>query len=300
MRARARRARVELDRDARLGVEAKDAALVEAQHERGAAVRRRPPRGAGAPGVPHPRAHARGPRDCAPPGARPSSARSRARRARRRIATRAKSAAWITSLLSGKRSGQARATIIQSRAVSRVDDPPAVKSPAESLNFRQSLLEFLEAGPGREEALLAEFERKKERGRPALLLAPLPPHPPRLHRAAGGAALEARGRAPGADAARAGPRPGAPGGDSRLLRERQPRAAQPEDHRDRDVREDRALRGERRPHRPLQPRLLPAGAAPGGAPLEAARPEGGADPARPRRLQAGERRARATSRATAC
>ena len=36
-----------------------------------------------------------------------------------------------------------------------------MKSPAESLNFRQSLLEFLEAGPGREEALLEEFERKK-------------------------------------------------------------------------------------------------------------------------------------------
>ena len=36
-----------------------------------------------------------------------------------------------------------------------------MKSPAESLSFRQSLLEFLEAGPGREEALLEEFERKK-------------------------------------------------------------------------------------------------------------------------------------------
>jgi diguanylate cyclase (GGDEF)-like protein len=36
-----------------------------------------------------------------------------------------------------------------------------VKSPAESLNFRQSLLEFLEAGPGREESLLEEFERRK-------------------------------------------------------------------------------------------------------------------------------------------
>jgi diguanylate cyclase (GGDEF)-like protein len=41
-----------------------------------------------------------------------------------------------------------------------------VKSPAESLNFRQSLLEFLEAGPGREEALLEEFERKKGHGDP--------------------------------------------------------------------------------------------------------------------------------------
>jgi two-component system, cell cycle response regulator len=41
-----------------------------------------------------------------------------------------------------------------------------VKSPAETLNFRQSLLEFLEAGPGHEEALLEEFERKKSQGDP--------------------------------------------------------------------------------------------------------------------------------------
>ena len=41
-----------------------------------------------------------------------------------------------------------------------------MKSPAESLNFRQSLLEFLEAGPGHEEALLEEFERKKGQGDP--------------------------------------------------------------------------------------------------------------------------------------
>ena len=41
-----------------------------------------------------------------------------------------------------------------------------MKSPAESLNFRQSLLEFLEAGPGHEEALLEEFERKKGHGDP--------------------------------------------------------------------------------------------------------------------------------------
>jgi diguanylate cyclase (GGDEF)-like protein len=41
-----------------------------------------------------------------------------------------------------------------------------VKSPAESLTFRQSLLEFLEAGPGREEALLEEFERKRGQGDP--------------------------------------------------------------------------------------------------------------------------------------
>jgi diguanylate cyclase (GGDEF)-like protein len=41
-----------------------------------------------------------------------------------------------------------------------------VKSPAESLNFRQSLLEFLEAGPGREEELLDEFERRKKQGDP--------------------------------------------------------------------------------------------------------------------------------------
>jgi diguanylate cyclase (GGDEF)-like protein len=41
-----------------------------------------------------------------------------------------------------------------------------VKSPAESLNFRQSLLEFLEAGPGHEEALLEQFERRKGQGDP--------------------------------------------------------------------------------------------------------------------------------------
>jgi diguanylate cyclase (GGDEF)-like protein len=39
-----------------------------------------------------------------------------------------------------------------------------VKSPAESLSFRQSLLELLEAGPNREEKLLEEFERKKGTG----------------------------------------------------------------------------------------------------------------------------------------
>jgi diguanylate cyclase (GGDEF)-like protein len=39
-----------------------------------------------------------------------------------------------------------------------------VKSPAESLSFRQSLLELLEAGPNREEKLLEEFERKKGAG----------------------------------------------------------------------------------------------------------------------------------------
>jgi two-component system, cell cycle response regulator len=36
-----------------------------------------------------------------------------------------------------------------------------VKSPAESLSYRQSLLEFLEAGPGREDALLEEFQRQR-------------------------------------------------------------------------------------------------------------------------------------------
>jgi diguanylate cyclase (GGDEF)-like protein len=39
-----------------------------------------------------------------------------------------------------------------------------VKSPAESLSFRQSLLELLEAGPDREEKLLEEFEKKKGKG----------------------------------------------------------------------------------------------------------------------------------------
>jgi diguanylate cyclase (GGDEF)-like protein len=42
-----------------------------------------------------------------------------------------------------------------------VNPTSRVKSQADSLPFRQSLLEFLEAGPGREEALLAEFERRK-------------------------------------------------------------------------------------------------------------------------------------------
>jgi diguanylate cyclase (GGDEF)-like protein len=36
-----------------------------------------------------------------------------------------------------------------------------VKTPGQSLNFRQSLLQVLEAGPGHEEALLREFERTK-------------------------------------------------------------------------------------------------------------------------------------------
>jgi two-component system, cell cycle response regulator len=48
----------------------------------------------------------------------------------------------------------------------RVDDPTAVKSPAESLSYRQSLLEFLEAGPGREDALLEEYERARSEDDP--------------------------------------------------------------------------------------------------------------------------------------
>ena len=36
-----------------------------------------------------------------------------------------------------------------------------MKSPAESLTYRQSLLEFLDAGPGREDELLGEFERER-------------------------------------------------------------------------------------------------------------------------------------------
>jgi diguanylate cyclase (GGDEF)-like protein len=46
-----------------------------------------------------------------------------------------------------------------------------VKSPAESLSFRQSLLELLEAGPDREEKLLEQFEKKK--GKVDSLYAPL-------------------------------------------------------------------------------------------------------------------------------
>ena len=41
-----------------------------------------------------------------------------------------------------------------------------MKTPAESLSFRQSLLEFLEADPDHEEALLREFERKRGPGDP--------------------------------------------------------------------------------------------------------------------------------------
>ena len=50
-------------------------------------------------------------------------------------------------------------------------EPLRVKSPAESLRFRQSLLELLEAGPDREEKLLEEFE--KNRGQGDSLYAPL-------------------------------------------------------------------------------------------------------------------------------
>ena len=164
MRARAQPRRVELHRDLRLGVEAEGAALVEAEHEGGAARRVARLEAQATPRVPHPRAHA-GARVVARRHAPPSSARSRARRARLRIARERKPPRG-SRRVSGKKSGQARATIIQSRAAPRVDDLPAVKSPAESLNFRQSLLEFLEAGPGREEALLEEFERKKGQGDP--------------------------------------------------------------------------------------------------------------------------------------
>ena len=75
-----------------------------------------------------------------------------------------------------------------------------MKSPAESLNFRQSLLEFLEAGPGREEALLEEFERRKDKGDPLYSsLLYLLTHLNFTERQAT-RALEARGRAPGGDA----------------------------------------------------------------------------------------------------
>ena len=37
------------------------------------------------------------------------------------------------------------------------DRKTTLKSPAESLSFRQSLLQLLEAGPDREEKLLEEF-----------------------------------------------------------------------------------------------------------------------------------------------
>jgi diguanylate cyclase (GGDEF)-like protein len=48
--------------------------------------------------------------------------------------------------------------------VTTKDKKTTPKSPAESLSFRQSLLQLLEAGPDREEKLLEEFERKKGTG----------------------------------------------------------------------------------------------------------------------------------------
>jgi len=45
-------------------------------------------------------------------------------------------------------------------------DTPRTRTPADSLSFRQSLLEILEAGPGRDEKLLEEFERRKGPGDP--------------------------------------------------------------------------------------------------------------------------------------
>jgi len=48
--------------------------------------------------------------------------------------------------------------------VTTKDKKTLTKSPAESLSFRQSLLQLLEAGPDREEKLLEEFERKKGTG----------------------------------------------------------------------------------------------------------------------------------------
>ena len=41
-----------------------------------------------------------------------------------------------------------------------------MKTPAESLSFRQSLLALLEAGPDHEEALLQDFERRRGPGDP--------------------------------------------------------------------------------------------------------------------------------------
>jgi two-component system, cell cycle response regulator len=50
--------------------------------------------------------------------------------------------------------------------VRRVHSTPPVKSTPDSLSFRQSLQELLEAGPGQEEALLREIERRKGQGGP--------------------------------------------------------------------------------------------------------------------------------------
>ena len=254
--------------------------------------------------VPHARAHA-GAVGSALRARAASSARSRA--PRRRAPAAARGGACYGEhgetrredhIATPKRTlDKASATIIQSRLLSRAPRTPprdstAVKSPAESLNYRQSLLEFLEAGPGHEEALLEEFERKRGQGDPLYSsLLYLLTH---LNFTERQAARHWKKIVSHRDTSACGDRTRsrAARGDSRLLRERQPRAAQPDGDRALDLRAHRALRGDRRAHGALQPRVLPAGVAAGGAALQAPRPARGAAAARPRQLQAGQRRAR--------
>ena len=164
-----------------------------------------------------------------------------------------------------------------------------MKTPAESLSFRQSLLEVLEADPRREEKLLEKFE--ETRGKGDALYSPLLYLLTHLNFTEAKATRHWKRIVAHREklARLAGPRPRAPGGASRLLREREPRAEEPEDDRAGDLRAHRALGGDRRPDRPLQPRLLPAGAAAGGPAVEATRAQGVAPPPGPRRLQAGQR-----------
>jgi len=89
-------------------------------------------------------------------------------------------------------------TIIQSRAATRVHDSTAVKSPARVAQLPAvRCSSSWRPAPAARTLCSRSSSAGKGEGGPALLLALLPPHPPRLHRAAGGAPLEAGGRATG-------------------------------------------------------------------------------------------------------
>ena len=144
---------------------------------------------------------------------------------------------------------------------------------ADDDGIRHALLQLLEANPPDEEKLLARFESRRKDGRGRLLRHPLHPHAPELLGGGGGAALAPHPPPPRSPAQGPPPRRGAPGGPPRLLRQREPRAQEPQGHRDLDLREHGALGGDGRPHRPLQPRVLPDRAAAGDAAVQAARPQ---------------------------
>src|SRR6266851_2595388 len=135
--------------------------------------------------------------------------------------------------------------------------------------------------------------REPAQGRRVRLLRhPLHPHSPELLGDGGRAPLAPHPSSPREPAQGDPSRRRAAGGPPRLLRQRVPRAQEPEGDRDRDLREHGALGGDGRPHRPLQPRLLPERAAARDAAQQAPRPQALAGHARPRRLQAPERHAR--------